>query len=158
MVGSRTASGDEARIVDERKAKDDTTIKYIKRVLCAHAGQTDSPLSSGTTHSKSLDELLPPLTSSNETDLQLYAIIAVILSNFVQTWYNRITPEQDFVAEIVQIVAHCTRGLEERLRHVDLEELLLDEVPALLNAHVDGTSRFFITQAQDQVRRETNTK
>ncbi|KAK5173790.1 uncharacterized protein LTR77_002471 [Saxophila tyrrhenica] len=117
---------------------DQETINYIKHVLCASLEQRDgrSEKSVPEANKKPLEELLPPLTSSNAVDVQLYAIIAVILSQFVQAWYNRITPDQAFVAEIVQITAHCTRGLEGRIRHVDLEELLLDELPALLMAHV----------------------
>lgn len=114
--------------------EDSSTVDFIKRMLCAQssaARETNIDL-------ELLHKLLPPLTSSNEVDVQLYAIIAVILSQFVQLWYNRITPDQDFVAEIVQIIAHCTRGIEERLRHVDLEDLLLDELPAVVVAHIDG--------------------
>jgi hypothetical protein len=42
------------------------------------------------------------------------------------------------VAEIVQVLAHCTRAMEQRLRKVDLESLLLDELPELLATHVRG--------------------
>lgn len=38
----------------------------------------------------------------------------------------------------MQIIAHCTRALEQRLRKVDLEGLLLDELPELLEIHVQG--------------------
>ena len=124
------------------KTHDAATIQYIKRVLCARPIQQDSTQTSARddADSKALEELLPPLTSSNEVDIQLYAIIAVVLNQFVQSWYNRITPDQDFVAEVVQIIAHCTRGVEQRLRCIDMEELLLDHLPALLTAHVDGIS------------------
>ena len=126
---------------DERK-DDDGTIQFIKQTLCAQPAPpgTSTGSSSSNFDSKPLEQLLPPLTSSNEVDVQLYAIIAVILSQFVQSWYNRLTPDQDFVSEIVQIIAHCTRGVEERLRLVDLEELILDELPALAIAHIDGMS------------------
>lgn len=138
MVGSGNTSGDEAPSKAIRRDRNDETIRYIKRILCASRRGTLTDQRD--LDSKPLEELLPPLTSSNEIDIQLYALIAVILSNFVQTWYNRITPDQDFVAEVVQIIAHCTRGLEERLRHVDLEDLLLDELPALMISHIDGTA------------------
>lgn len=85
-----------------------------------------------------VDELLPPLTSSNEVDLQLYAIIAVILKEFVYTWYAKITPDHVFVDQVIQTIAHCTRSLEQRLRKVDLESLLLDEIPQLIDAHLEG--------------------
>jgi hypothetical protein len=83
---------------------------------------------------------LPPLTSRNDVDLQLYALIAIILREFVQNWYAKITPDETFVAEIVQIIAHITRALEQRLRKVDLESLLFDELPELLDRHVIGPS------------------
>ena len=116
------------------------TVNFIKRVLCVPAAQHGSLNESAVRDldSKSLDELLPPLTSSNEVDVQLYAIIAVILNQFVRSWYNRITPDGEFISDIVRIIAHCTRGIEQRLRHVDLEELLLDELPAFIVAHIDG--------------------
>lgn len=123
----------------EQSSEDDATEKYIRRVLCAKQsipdGHSGSPMDD-----RPLEELLPPLTSSNAVDLQLYALIAVILSQFVQTWYNKITPDQDFVREIVLIVAHCSRGLEQRLRGLDVESLLLDDVPALVSSHLDGMS------------------
>jgi hypothetical protein len=81
---------------------------------------------------------LPPLTSRNDVDLQLYALIAIILREYVQKWYNKITPDETFVAETVQIIAHCTRALEQRLRKVDLESLLFDEIPDLLDKHVNS--------------------
>ena len=71
-------------------------------------------------------------------DLQLYAFIAIIIREFVYTWYAKITPDQTFVEEVVKIIAHCTRGLEQRLRKVDLESLILDELPELLDTHVRG--------------------
>lgn len=128
------------RTTDKTKSYDEATVKFIKRTLCSHPPGLGSPIESTQkdVDSRSLDELLPPLTSSNAVDLQLYAIIAVILNQFVQSWYNRITPDQDFVGEVVQIIAHCTRGLEERLRVIDLEELLLDDLPAIMIAHVEG--------------------
>jgi hypothetical protein len=88
-----------------------------------------------------IDEILPPLTSSNEVDLQLYAIISIIIREFVQAWYNKVTPDQLFVEEVVKIIAHCTRALEQRLRNVDLESLLLDELPDLLDVHIQGTGK-----------------
>lgn len=55
-------------------------------------------------------------------------------------WYNKITPDEAFVDEIVAIIAHCTRGLEQRLRKVNVESLLLDELPELFDRHVQGRS------------------
>lgn len=112
---------------------DKATASFIRRTLCSQ--QTgDKSRAAAPIH-----ELLPPLTSRNDVDLQLYAFLAVILKEFVQAWYSKITPDESFTAEIVQIVAHCTRALEQRLRKVDLENLLFDEIPDLLDRHITGT-------------------
>lgn len=121
-------------------ASDKATAAFVRRTLCAHqlssnilaGGETGKP------SQKSLDELLPPLTSSNEVDLQLYGIIAVIIKEFVSAWYTKITPDHAFVDEVIQIIAHCTRALEQRLRKVDLEALILDEIPRLVSQHIEG--------------------
>jgi hypothetical protein len=111
---------------------DRATTSYIRRTLCAHHAISSGP-------PRSIHELLPPLTSSNAIDLQLYAIVAVVLKEFVHTWYGKITPDHAFVDEILRVVAHCTRALEERARIVDLEALMLDEIPRLVDNHITGT-------------------
>lgn len=88
-----------------------------------------------------IEELLPPLTSRNDVDLQLYAFLAIILREFVQSWYNKITPDESLVAEILHVIAHCTRALEQRLRKLDLESLLLHEIPEMLDKHITSKKR-----------------
>lgn len=114
---------------------DKATAAFIRRTLCSHnvlLGNGER----GHATPQPIEEVLPPLTSSNEVDLQLYGIIAVIIKEFVQTWYSKITPDHVFVNEILQIIAHCTRALEQRFREIDLEAILLDEIPELLEAHL----------------------
>lgn len=123
----------------QRSPSDEAAAAFVRRTLCAHHLRTGTgDAAKGRTSPQPLEELLPPLTSSNEVDLQLYAIISIIIKDFVQSWYSRITPDHEFVDEVVQIIAHCTRELEQRLRRIDLISLLLDEIPALLDAHVKG--------------------
>jgi hypothetical protein len=119
---------------------DKATAAFIRRTLCSHdvlLGNGEK----GRNTPRPIEEVLPPLTSSNEVDVQLYGIIAVIIKDFVQTWYSKITPDHVFVNEVLQTIAHCTRALEQRLRKVDLEALLLDEIPELVEAHLSG--KFF---------------
>jgi hypothetical protein len=114
---------------------DKATSAFVRRTLCSHnvlLGNGEK----GRSEPLPIEEVLPPLTSSNEVDLQLYGIISVIIKEFVHTWYSKITPDQVFVNEVIQIIAHCTRGLEQRLRKVDLEAMLLDEIPELIETHL----------------------
>ncbi|EFQ28528.1 PXA domain-containing protein [Colletotrichum graminicola M1.001] len=110
---------------------DKATAAFIRRVLCSkHLAER------GRATPAPIEELLPPLTSRNDVDLQLYALISVIIREYVQVWYSKITPDDTFVDEVVQIIAHCTRALEQRLRKVDLESLLFDELPDLVDRHI----------------------
>jgi hypothetical protein len=109
---------------------DKATAALIRRVLCPQSG------SYGGAASSAPEELLPPLTSSNDVDRQLYALIAIIIKEFVLSWYSKITADQSFINEVLQVIAHCTRALEQRLREVDVAQLVLDELPALLEAHI----------------------
>lgn len=117
-------------------ASDKATAAFIRRVLCPQTGSHG--IDKRDRGVRPLDELLPPLTSSNEVDLQLYALVAVVMKEFVYSWYSKITPDQKFKDEIIQLIAHCTRALEQRIRRIDFEALLLDEIPALVQAHITG--------------------
>ncbi|KAL3710299.1 hypothetical protein TMatcc_004092 [Talaromyces marneffei ATCC 18224] len=109
---------------------DKNAVALIRRVLCPDVSAY------GSSPPRPLQELLPPLTSSNDVDLQLYALIAVIIKEFVYSWYAKITPDHVFVDEVLQLIAHCTRALEQRLRRVDVGQLVLDEVTGLVQAHI----------------------
>ena len=117
---------------------DKATLALIRRVLCP---QTSSHGASP----RPAEDLLPPLTSSNDVDRQLYAFLAIIIKEFVYSWYSKITPDQALVNEILQVVAHCTRALEQRIRQVDVAQLILDEIPALVEAHIHCKTRLSCT-------------
>lgn len=106
------------------------TLALIRRVLCP---QTSNH---GASSPQPPEELLPPLTSSNDVDRQLYALIAIIIKEFLYSWYSKITPDQALVDEVLQVVAHCTRALEQRIRQIDVAQLVLDDIPALVEAHI----------------------
>ncbi|WEW55323.1 hypothetical protein PRK78_000752 [Emydomyces testavorans] len=138
LAGSRSVSqarnGPESTIPTDITSERATTA-LIRRVLCAQLHTYGSEQRERGTP-RPLEEMLPPLTSSNEVDLQLYALIAIIMKEFVYAWYSKITPDHSFAEEVIRVVAHCTRALEQRLRHVDIHALVLDEIPSLVEAHI----------------------
>ncbi|EKV07518.1 hypothetical protein PDIG_64610 [Penicillium digitatum PHI26] len=115
---------------DPDSASDKATTALIRRVLCPQASIY------GASSPQLPEELLPPLTSSNDVDRQLYALLATIIKEFIYSWYSKITPDQALVNEVLQVIAHCTRALEQRLRQIDVAQLALDEIPGLVEAHV----------------------
>lgn len=108
------------------------TLSLIRRVLAPETGHGKDVRASP----RPIGDVLPPLSSSNDVDVQLYAIIAIVIKDFVYAWYSKITPDHAFVEEVVHIIAHCSRALEGRLRQADIDEIALDEVPALVERHV----------------------
>jgi hypothetical protein len=122
---------------NEDYLSDRATVSLVRRVLVAE--NNNGPEARGT--SLPLEALLPPLTSANDVDIQLYAIIAIVIKDFVNVWYTKITPDHAFVDEVIQIIAHCSRALEQRLRQTDLIELCLNDIPSLFERHVVGTMR-----------------
>ena len=132
---SKSRDGSPTRFDMPVGGSDQAIATLIRRVLC-------SQVSTNSSKDRPIDELLPPLTSSNDVDLQLYAIIAVVFKDLVHTWYGKITPDETFTEEVIKIVAHCTRALEGRLRRTDLELLFLDEIPALIEDHINGRCQF----------------
>ncbi|RKF64474.1 putative pxa domain-containing protein [Erysiphe neolycopersici] len=121
---------DPSHHISTESITDRATFSFVRRTLCSQLGDK------GRSTCATIDEILPPLTSSNDVDLQLYAFIAIVIREYIQTWYQKITSDQVFVEELVNIFAHCTRALEQRLRKVDLESLLFDEIPELLETHI----------------------
>ncbi|KAI1610614.1 PXA domain-containing protein [Exophiala viscosa] len=110
------------------------TLSLIRRTLVADGRNgTDSRATPAP-----IEGILPPLTSSNEIDVQLYAIVAIVIKDFVNSWYSKITPDHAFVDEVIQIIAHCSRALEQRLRQIDITELILDELPVLVERHIEA--------------------
>ncbi|KAI5288686.1 hypothetical protein KEM52_001063 [Ascosphaera acerosa] len=139
---SASSSGPDAAVLTA--TTDRATVALINRVLAPRgapsiggAAGPGTGTGTGTRHS-SLDPSLPPLSSSNKVDLQLYALLAIIVKEYIDTWYSKITPDTTLTDEIVRLVAHCTRAIEQRIRNVDVNALLLDEVPALLENHIQA--------------------
>ncbi|KAI5304329.1 hypothetical protein KEM56_006621 [Ascosphaera pollenicola] len=114
---------------------DRATVAMIYRVLCSHS-QVNAFISGVNCPPKPLEQLLPPLTSSNKVDLQLYALLAIIVKEYINSWYTKITPDHTLIDEIVKLFAHCTRAIEQRLRRVDIDALLLDALPARVESHI----------------------
>jgi len=139
---NQSSIGTTRRNVFETTA-DDAATSLVRRIL---GGSHQLNIGSHATNrhvgdrTRSIDANLPPLTSSNEIDLQLYALIAILVKDCVQSWYSRFTTDHTFPDELLHIIAHCSRALEERLRNADLERLLLDTIPAAVDVHVQSQS------------------
>lgn len=83
----------------------------------------------------SIQDYLPALTSSSPVDIELYCFFGLIFKNFINLWYSRISDNDEFTLEIIDVLAHLTRNLETRFRKLNFSDLLLDDIPYILNNH-----------------------
>ncbi|OBT41256.1 hypothetical protein VE00_08965 [Pseudogymnoascus sp. WSF 3629] len=74
------------------------TSALIRRTLHPTASK-DTPLSS----------LLKPLTGDADADFEIYALLAVVMREFVVKWYGNITGDPGFVGEIGELVEGVVR-------------------------------------------------
>ncbi|OBU01098.1 hypothetical protein VE01_00859 [Pseudogymnoascus verrucosus] len=74
------------------------TSALIRRTLHPTASK-DTPLSA----------LLKPLTGDKDVDFEIYALLAVVMREFVVKWYGNITGDPGFVGEIGELVEGVVR-------------------------------------------------
>ncbi|KAL4815220.1 PXA domain-containing protein [Aspergillus spinulosporus] len=127
----RLQSKNDSRNEQINGANDRALAALVRRVLCPQMG-----IYGGATSPYAPEELLPPLTSSNDVDRQLYALVAMMVKEFISSWYSKITSDQALISEVLQLIAHLTRALEQRLREINIVQLALDDIPALVETHI----------------------
>lgn len=86
-------------------------------------------------------DVLPPLTMSNELDVKLYALFALLLKNFVFGWYSeslQLGGRAEFTKELVYLFAHVCRALQERaiVAQDELVAVLIVDLPILVKKHL----------------------
>ncbi|EGG04029.1 uncharacterized protein MELLADRAFT_65189 [Melampsora larici-populina 98AG31] len=80
---------------------------------------------------KRYGNLLDPLLSN---------LLTIISKQFILSWYTQISPLKEnskpFITRVTQILIHLIRELERRLTTLDPIQLLLFDLPSLLNRHL----------------------
>lgn len=61
------------------------------------------------------------LTPSSEIDLQVWALLAVVVRDFVASWYGTITNDTELVTEVVKVVGVVVAGVAARVGKVSSE-------------------------------------
>lgn len=79
---------------------------------------------------------LPRLRCSEGVARELYALVGVLLRQFVRSWHTEIIDDSKFINELVEAIAEIANLLTERLQNVDIDNLILDDIPCLLDMHL----------------------
>lgn len=82
---------------------------------------------------------LPRLTDSGKLNLEIYAFFALACRQFVSSWHTAIISDDDeFLSDLCSIVARLVHVLEERIQKLKLSDVLLDDIPYLLETHISN--------------------
>lgn len=104
------------------------------------------------------DYSLPPLTSSNDLDIRLYALFSLLINDFIFGWYENslnLDEKDQFTKELIFIFAHISRNLQERINksHNEFIKLLITDLPYLLNDHLNNLNEISCLLARDGFRK-----
>ncbi|KAG0374311.1 hypothetical protein BGX24_010558 [Mortierella sp. AD032] len=82
-------------------------------------------------------EPVPQLLNQPHPDLdaEAYHFLALLVRDFIQTWYSTFSSDPQLVTSVVNVVIEIARELERRSQEVDWVELLLLDVPEVLRRH-----------------------
>ncbi|ORX95521.1 PXA-domain-containing protein [Basidiobolus meristosporus CBS 931.73] len=73
--------------------------------------------------------------SSRCVDVELYNLLALLLRDFVLTWYDSISQDPEFLSEIVYTFSNITQELEDRCSKVDWTKLIVYNFSSILKRH-----------------------
>ncbi|KAF9920441.1 hypothetical protein FBU30_009723 [Linnemannia zychae] len=82
-------------------------------------------------------EPVPQLLSHPHPDLdaEAYHFLALLVRDFIQTWYSTFSSDPQLVTSIVNVVIEIARELERRSQEMDWVGLLLLDIPEILRRH-----------------------
>ncbi|KAF9340814.1 hypothetical protein BGZ91_000089, partial [Linnemannia elongata] len=82
-------------------------------------------------------EPVPQLLNQPHPDLdaEAYHFLALLVRDFIQTWYSTFSSDPQLVTSVVNVVIEIARELERRSQEVDWVGLVLLDVPEVLRRH-----------------------
>ncbi|KAJ1808323.1 hypothetical protein LPJ56_004729, partial [Coemansia sp. RSA 2599] len=76
------------------------------------------------------------ITTSTKVNNSVSRLVTLIIRDFVDEWYQKITDDREFIAEVTAQIMLVTNEIERRCRRVDWVQFLLFEVPDIVHLHV----------------------
>lgn len=78
------------------------------------------------------------ISQDRNVDLQVTALVAAITKQSIQSWYGLITDDQEFVEAVRSMIQAMLQQVYRRSQTMDIRALVLDEIPALIDDHLQG--------------------
>ncbi|KAJ1961724.1 hypothetical protein GGI12_003083, partial [Dipsacomyces acuminosporus] len=74
--------------------------------------------------------------SSSKVNASVSKLFSLILRDFVQEWYQKVTDDKEFVGEVSQQLVLVVNELERRCGKVDWVQFILFECPEIVHLHI----------------------
>ncbi|KAJ2855713.1 hypothetical protein GGI22_004038 [Coemansia erecta] len=78
----------------------------------------------------------PFVAASVHVNASVSRLVSLILRDFVEEWYAKVTDDKEFLGEVSAQVLQLTNELERRCRRVDWVRFVLFELPEIIHLHV----------------------
>ncbi|KAJ2385348.1 hypothetical protein GGI05_004727 [Coemansia sp. RSA 2603] len=79
------------------------------------------------------------VNSSAKVNAAVARLVSLIMRDFIQEWYEKITDDKEFLSEVNTQLMLVVNEIELRCRKVDWVQFLLFEVPDILQLHIRDT-------------------
>lgn len=76
------------------------------------------------------------LTSSKQVNVELSKVISLLLRDFVSSWFQGLSPDQELYHEIISALSSIIQEAERRLSRVDWVGWVTQDVPTVLTNHI----------------------
>ncbi|KAJ1668754.1 hypothetical protein EV178_000017 [Coemansia sp. RSA 1646] len=78
----------------------------------------------------------PFIDTSAQVNASVSRLVSLVLRDFVEEWYEKVTDDKEFLSEVSAQVLQVTNELERRCRRVDWVRFILFELPEIIHLHV----------------------
>ncbi|KAJ2004518.1 hypothetical protein GGI04_001389 [Coemansia thaxteri] len=76
------------------------------------------------------------VTTSARVNQSIARLVSLVLRDFVQEWYEKVTDDREFLNEVTVQIMLVVNELEKRCRQVDWVQFILFELPDIIHLHV----------------------
>ncbi|KAJ1823636.1 hypothetical protein GGH91_001552 [Coemansia sp. RSA 2671] len=96
------------------------------------------------------------VTTSAKVNQAVSRLVALIMRDFVQEWYEKVTDDQEFIGEVSAQLMLVINEVEKRCRQVDWVQFILFEVPDIVHLHIKDSHQCMARLGTVYVGRETS--
>ncbi|KAJ2909539.1 hypothetical protein GGI21_001782 [Coemansia aciculifera] len=76
------------------------------------------------------------VTTSTKVNQSVSRLISLVMRDFVQEWYEKVTDDREFLDEVLAQLVLVVNEVEKRCRQIDWVQFILFEAPDIVHLHV----------------------